>query len=116
MDLEKRREILLLILNKILTNINKPIITTISEFMIDRDDLVLGTNEKLMESNYELIFTCYNKEPSHYRRAAAKNYIVILLKTMCAQVGLKLDNKKSDIGITIKERKYRKKQIMYFIN
>ena len=109
MDLEKRREILLLILNKILTNINKPIITTISDFMIDRDDLVLETNEKLMESNYELIFTCYNKEPSHYRRAAAKNY-------MCTQAGLKLDNKKSDIGITIKERKYRKKQIMYFIN
>jgi hypothetical protein len=69
-----------------------------------------------MENNYELIFKYYSKDVSHYRRTSAKNYILILLKNMCKQVGLKLCNKKVDVGVTIDDKKYRKKKIIYFIN
>jgi len=115
MDLEKRKEILLLILNKILENTNKPQILNIKEFNIEREELIKENNEKLMELNYELIFKYYEKDLSHYRRASAKNYIVILLKNMCKQVGLKLVKKMKDKGISVGNDKYRKKVTTYKI-
>lgn len=112
----KRREILLLILNKILENSNKPKIVDIKEFNIDREYLIRECNKKLMEDNYELIFEHYEKDLSHYRRASAKNYIVILLKNMCKQIGLKLGYKKIDRCVIIDNTKYRKKSTIYTIN
>ena len=113
MDSEKRKEILLIILNKILENSNKPIINNITDFVIEREDLI--KNEKLMESNYEIIFEHYNKDLSHYRRASAKNYIVILLRNLCKQVGLKLEKKMKDKGVAVGNDKYRKKVTTYKI-
>ena len=113
MDLEKRKEILLIILNKILLNCNKPIITNITDFAIEREDLI--KNEKLIESNYEIIFEHYDKDLSHYRRASAKNYIVILLRNLCKQIGLKMVKKMKDKGISVGNDKYRKKVTTYKI-
>jgi len=115
MDLDKRKEILLLILNKILENTKNPQILNIKEFSIEREDLITENNEKLMESNYELIFKYYEKDLSHYRRASAKNYIVILLKNMCKQVGLKLSKKLIDKGITVDNKRCRIKVTKYMI-
>jgi len=113
MNLEKRKEILLIILNKILENSNKPIINNITDFVMEREDLI--KNDKLMESNYEIIFEHYLKDISHYRRASAKNYIVILLKNMCKQAGFKLSKKMIDKGVTVENKRCRIKVTTYII-
>ena len=51
MELEKRKEILLLILNKILENGNQDKIDDIIKFNIERKELISIKNSKLIESN-----------------------------------------------------------------
>jgi hypothetical protein len=115
MELDKKKEILLLMLNKILENSQKPKIREITDFWMERDELISEGNESIMVENYDYIFSCYTKDLSHYRRASAKQYIVILLKNMCKQSGFNLIKKMKDKGVTVGNDKYRKKVTTYKI-
>lgn len=111
----KKEIVLLSLLNKILENSNHPNITNIKEFRIEREELILPQNTIFLESQYDTIFTLFSKDTSHYRRASAKYYIVILLRSLCKQVGLNLQKKMKDKGIVIGNNKFRKKVTTYLI-
>ena len=110
-----REEILLSILNEILVKQNKPAITTIKEFVMEKEDLTNQDNYPIIESKYKLIHSHYKKDSSHYRRAIIKNYIVVLLRHMCAEIGLKWGYKSVDKGVTIDGKKFRIKAVKYII-
>lgn len=108
--------ILLSILNEILVKQNKPLIERIQDFSIEKDDLIKEENYEIIESKYKLIYQHYNKDSSHYRRASTKNYIIVLIRRMCKELGLTWGFDKIDKGIVIDGKKLRMKTVKYKIN
>lgn len=110
-----KEEILISLLNEILKKQNKPTITNIKEFVIEKNELIKTENYPIIESKYDVIFKHYKKNTSHYRRATSKNYIIIILKNMCKEIDMKWTYKEIDYGETINDVKYRKKICKYYI-
>lgn len=83
--LEKKRNVLLKLLNGILKNIGKNEITSVFDFkQINRDDLISEENEKLYKDMQEEIYEYYGKYNMKYnQKDKVKNYLLILLKAMC---------------------------------
>ena len=108
--------ILLSILNEILVKQNKPEINNIKDFSIEKEDLTKENNYPIIESKYKLIFEHYKKDSSHYRRGSIKNYIIVLIRRMCKELGLKWDFVKIDRGVIIDGKKFRIKTVKYTIN
>jgi hypothetical protein len=111
-----KEEILLSLLNEILSKQNKPLIGEITEFVMEKEELIKEDNYSIIEGKYDEIFKYYQKDNSHYRRALCKNYIIVLLKNMCKQVNLKWTSKEIDRGEIVNGEKYRKRRSHYFIN
>lgn len=108
-------DILLKILNGILKHNNDNQINDLRDFSIKRIDLITPTNSQFIENHYDEIFTYFKKNKSHYRRALTKNYIVVLLKNMCKEIGLEWTCTEIEYGLMINGNKYRRRTIKYTI-
>lgn len=82
--------ILLKLINKILTNINRSNITDLTEFKnVDQDDIIRTENIMVYNEMEKEIFKYFDKvECGWYRRNRTKNYLLTFLRFACAFVGL----------------------------
>lgn len=76
-------------LNVLLKELNKPVITELIEFKnIKKDDLLEDSCTELLYSNFDKIFTVFDKSDLLYsKRDKIKSYIITILKTMVSLCG-----------------------------
>jgi hypothetical protein len=103
--IEARKKILLVLLNKIMTNINLPKLNQLSDFKnIDRDLIIKDINTRTiddMSKELSYLFSKPNKKDT-------KKYPLNCLKTFAKQIGMNMSYKKRDINITIDGSTYRR--------
>ncbi len=99
-----RIDLILKVLNQVLTTIGKPQIAQLIDFKdIDRDDIIKDTVLVEVEKLYDEIFAVFNKTTCrYYKRKTTNEYILTLIRTMLHAINYHLyyDNKfkKSDNG------------------
>jgi tRNA(Glu) U13 pseudouridine synthase TruD len=86
----EKYKILLKLVNQILTNINKPNITKLTEFKdIDREDLIKDIHDESFRALEYKIYDHFDKGASGwYRRKSVKAYILTFLKYACNDINL----------------------------
>ncbi|AYV81398.1 MAG: hypothetical protein Harvfovirus31_14 [Harvfovirus sp.] len=116
--LNKKFDVLLKLIQKIMMNINGKAITTFTEFInIDREDIVKKTNyDSLVEMSGEL-FKHFSKASAGWvRRATTKNYILCFLRFACKDLGLNFKSVKKEKSETIEGKKYKRAHYFYSIS
>lgn len=86
--ISEKYSILLKLLNKILVNINKAVITDVIQFKnIKRDELILEENEKIWDEMKDEIFKYFNKYSlKSGQKSHIKYYLLTILKSMCDEL------------------------------
>lgn len=110
-------KILLKLLNAILINMNKPIITDIKDFKdIDRDDINKDINKHAFANMEDEIYKYYNKSASGwYQRKSIKYFVVSFLKYASGDIGANFNSKRKDINMTINNKRMRTTHMFYTI-
>lgn len=80
------------LVNKILSNIGKKKINSLTDFKdIKREDIITESNKKTLEEEADELFKYFDKSAfGWYRRKTTKNYILTFLRKMCNDLGLSL--------------------------
>lgn len=111
-----RKDVFLKLLNKILDNIGKPVITNILDFKdIEQELLVKESNIKIIESMASEIEVLFVKTPSTSRKTAKKfplNYI----KNLAKQLHMDFSYKKKDKIILVDGVSYRRSTYYYSLH
>lgn len=81
--------ILLMLLNKILNNMNKKYINDLEEFKdILRTDILTDVNKQELINSEDIIFKYYDKHKCGYHRKTDK-LLINTIRNMCKEVGYK---------------------------
>lgn len=91
--------ILLQVVNKILTNLNKSNIINLMDFKcIDREDIIKEGNEMVMKEMEKDIYEHFDKSKcGFYRKKTTKNYILTFIRSACDDLGLNFIYKHKNI-------------------
>lgn len=91
-DSDPKYQILLKLINNILTNSNRSTITKLTEFVdIDREDIIKSVNCKYLEKMTDEIFKYYDKmKAGWYRRKTTNGYVLSFLRYACRETGYDL--------------------------
>ncbi len=115
---EARSKILLKFVNKILSNLNKPTISSLLSFVeIDRDDILNDINRTIFDEMESEILEHFNKEKYLLgKKKSPKKFVLNFLKSACSESGYNLNYVKKDNTVLVDGRKYRRTLFLYSIN
>jgi len=107
------------LVNKFLINMNKPVITDLTDFKdIVRQDVITEANYKVVEEMENNIFKYFDKAKSGYyqKKRAGDNYTVNFLRGLLRQINHEIISKEKDVCVIINDNKYRKKITVFDIS
>jgi hypothetical protein len=94
---EEKKKMILSILNKILKISGKEKIKKLTDFELDRDDIIKEECREYFESKLDSIFEVFDKHThKFYMRKQTQNFILTFLKTAIKELGHELKSNKSD--------------------
>ena len=115
----KKYQVILDLVNKILTNINKPVITDLKEFIdINKNDIATEINKNLILSSGHIYFDndLFDRIKFNWsRRRSTLNYILTFLRYACAELNLSFVSKQKLKSVRVGEESYLKMYTMYSI-
>ena len=115
----ERYKVLLKFINKILTNLNKEEIATITDFKnIDRIDIIKDINKKTLNNMSSEIFKYFNKQKCGWyrlKRNESKGIVLHIIRGMCKEIGLSLVFQKKTIFERINDKAYGRTHLIYSI-
>ena len=108
-------KLLLAFLNKILTNVDKPNIEKVTDFInVDKDDVISEINNKIIDDMENEIIKIFDREKiGWYRRKTAKEYIMTFLRGACKENGYALTYTAKEVNE--KNRKQTRKSNTHII-
>jgi len=114
---ETRSKILLKFVNKILTNLGKPSISNLLNFVdVDRDDILNDVNKTIFDEMESEILEHFNKEKYLLsKKKSPKKFVLNFLKSACGESGYNLNYVKRDNTVLVDGRKYRRTLFLYSI-
>lgn len=104
---EEKKIVMLEFLNRLLLNSDMEPINEITEFNdVLRQDLIKDSSVKIMENSLPVIFGPFHKDKcNYYRKCITQNYIIVLLRYMCLDIGYKLCSKQHNAKIGDKDKR-----------
>lgn len=115
-DSDKYKVILKLI-NKILTNIDKKEIDDLTKFMnIDREDIIKDINKQSLIDMESELFPLFNKKDSGYYRITGNGFVLNCLRGLLKETGYELLYAQKERSEIINGRSFRRKHFFYSIN
>jgi len=114
---EKKNEIALRFVNKILENINHQPVDKLTDFVdIDRDLIIKDINNKVLEEMNEEIINNFNKRKiGYYDRAKIKHLIMSYLRGICVELGYNLHHRAKEYTIKVDGKSLRGQKFLYSI-
>lgn len=108
-------KILLKLINKILTNIEKDEIDDLQKFInIDRDDIIKDVNIATLKSMENELFNHYSKyKCGYYKKSTA--FVLNCLRGMVKELGYQLTYIRKDIGQNVNGKSLRRTHTLYSI-
>ena len=118
-NFNKKYQVILDLVNKILTNINKPVITDLKEFIdINKNDIATEINKNLILNSGNIFFdtNIFDKQKMNWsRRRCTLNYILTFLRYACAELNLSFVSKQKLKSVKVGDESYLKMYSMYSI-
>ncbi|ARF10446.1 hypothetical protein Hokovirus_1_325 [Hokovirus HKV1] len=112
-----RRRILLVIVNKILQNVNKEQIDDVRKFInIEREDILNTKNNLILnEMEQEILLYFNNNKYMQLKNPKQKKILLNFLKNACMESGYNFSYSKQEDIIFVNEKKYRRTVFLYSI-
>lgn len=119
-DIDKtsdKYQIVLKLINVFLVNMKKDKINDLLEFKdIDRKLLMSDKNKNAFTKMENKIYEQFDKTKcGWYRRKTTKNYMLTVIRYICADIGLHFTFKQKEIYVTVNEEQFRKSNTYYYI-
>lgn len=114
--MKEKKKIIMTILNKILKISGKEKISNLTDFELDRDDIITEECREYFDTKIDQIFEVFDKHThKFYMRKQTPNFILTFLKTAVKELGHELKSNKRSLAIEHNGKKAFAKIVYYKI-